>query len=116
MAAGIKKISDTKYSVTRSFVDELLGDQSALMTQAKLIPHRKNGEVVGVRMIGIRRDSLLSRLGMRSGDMLKTINGYDMSKPNSALEAYTKLRSADALTLSMERAGKPITIDYTVTK
>jgi general secretion pathway protein C len=46
--------------------------------------------------------------------MLRTINGYDMSSPDSALEAYARLRTADHLTLSIVRRGQPTTIDYNI--
>ena len=46
--------------------------------------------------------------------MLRTINGYDMSSPDSALEAYARLREANNLTLSVVRRGQAMTIDYNI--
>jgi len=112
--ANITAISDTSWSVTRTLVDRLLGNQAALMSAARMIPHEEDGRVVGMKVYGIRRASLLGRLGIQNGDMLRTINGYDLSEPNSALEAYTNLRTADHLTLSVVRRGAATTLDYSI--
>ncbi|MBO6937005.1 MAG: hypothetical protein JJ863_18685 [Deltaproteobacteria bacterium] len=115
MESGITKISDTNFRVTRGLVNQVLENQAELMRTARVIPHEENGRVVGVKLYGIRRNSLLGRLGVQNGDMLRTINGYDMSSPDSALEAYARLREADNLTLSVVRRGQPMTIDYGIT-
>jgi general secretion pathway protein C len=82
------------------------------MKAARVIPHEEDGRVVGVRLYGVRRTSLLGRLGIRNGDMLRTINGFDMTSPDTALEAYTRLRTADKLTLAVKRQNKDMTIEY----
>lgn len=114
MEAGITRVNDTTFNVQRGLVDNILTNQAELMRTARIIPHEENGRVVGVKMYGIRRNSLLGRLGVQNGDMLRTINGYDMSSPDSALEAYTRLRTADHLTLNVVRRGQPTTIDYNI--
>lgn len=111
---GINKVSDTQYNVQRSLLDSLLEDQAALMKLARVIPHQENGRTVGVKLYGIRRNSVLGRLGIQNGDMLRTINGFDMSDATGALEAFAKLRGADSLSVSLVRRGNPQTYEYTV--
>ena len=111
---GIKQVSDTKYSVQRSLVDKLLQNQGELMRSARVVPHEENGRVVGVKLYGIRKSSLFGKLGLQNGDMLRTINGFDMGSPDSALEAYAKLRSASNLSVSLVRRGNPVTMDYNI--
>jgi general secretion pathway protein C len=111
---GIEKISDTKFNIQRSLVDKVLANQGSLMKTARVIPHEEDGRVAGVKLYGIRRNSLLGRLGVRNGDMLRTINGFDMTSPDSALEAYSSLRNANKLTLAVKRQNKEMTIDYNI--
>jgi general secretion pathway protein C len=111
---GIEKVSDTKFNIQRSLVDKALANQGSLMKAARVIPHDENGRVVGVKLYGIRRTSLLGRLGVRNGDMLRTINGFDMTSPDTALEAYSVLRTADKLTLAVKRQNKEMTIEYNI--
>jgi len=112
--ANIQQISETSYAINRSLVDRLLANQAELMRTARVIPHEVDGRVVGVKIYGIRRSSLLGRLGIQNGDMLRTINGFDLTEPDNVLEAYTRLRSADRLSLSIERRGSPVSMDYQI--
>ena len=114
LGEGIEKISDTKFNIQRSLVDKVLASQGSIMKTARVIPHEENGRVVGVKLYGIRRTSLLGKLGIRNGDMLRTINGFDMTSPDTALEAYSRLRTADALTLAVKRQNKEVTIEYNI--
>ena len=111
---GIKQQSDTKYTVRRSLVDKLLQNQGELMRSARVVPHEENGRVVGVKMYGIRKSSLFGKLGLQNGDLLRTINGFDMGSPDSALEAYAKLRSASNLSVAVVRRGNPVTMEYNI--
>ncbi len=114
LEAGITQISERQYTIERSLVNQLLTNQAALMRTARVIPHEEGGRVVGVKLYGIRRSSLLGRLGIQNGDMLRTINGYDMTAPDSALEAYARLRTADRITINLQRRGSDQTIDYQI--
>jgi general secretion pathway protein C len=111
---GIRQQSETKYQVQRSLVDKLLTNQAELMRSARVVPHEENGRVVGVKLYGIRRSSLLGKLGIQNGDMLRTINGFDMSAPDSALEAYAKLRTASNLSVAVVRRGAAVTMEYQI--
>ena len=114
LEAGITAVSEREFNIQRSLVDRLLENQAELMRTARIIPHEEGGRTVGVKLYGIRRNSLLGRLGMQNGDLLRTINGYDMSAPDSALEAYSRLRGADHLTVSVVRRGNAMTLDYNI--
>ena len=112
--AGITKVSETEYRIQRGLVNRILDNQAELMRTARVVPQEENGRVVGVKMYGIRRNSLLGRLGMQNGDVLRTINGFDMTSPDKALEAYARLRESDHLTLSVVRRGQPTSVNFNI--
>ena len=95
-------------------MNRILDNQAELMRTARVVPQEENGRVVGVKMYGIRRNSLLGRLGMQNGDVLRTINGFDMTSPDKALEAYARLRESDHLTLSVVRRGQPTSVNFNI--
>jgi len=110
----ITRVSDTQYTIARRLVDRVRENQAEVIRMARIIPQEVGGRVVGVKLYGIRRNSVLGRLGMQNGDMLRTINGYDMTSPESGLEAYARLQSADHLTVAVERRGQPVTLDFNI--
>ncbi len=114
MKSKIHQVSPTEFSVDRSVVDQILENQATLMRSARIVPEQKDGKVVGVRLFGIRPDTLLGTLGMQNGDRLETINGYPMASPEKALEAYSRLRTTDKLTVTVSRRGQPVNIEYNI--
>src|SRR5690606_34061284 len=102
------------YNIDRGVVDKILENQADLMRQARIVPEQENGRVVGIRLYGVRQETLLGVLGMENGDRLQTINGYDMSSPEKALAAYARLRTADRLTISLARRGQSMNVDDVV--
>jgi general secretion pathway protein C len=114
IASKIQKISETEFNVDRSVVDKILENQAELMRSARIVPEQQNGKVVGIRLFGIRPDTLLGTLGFQNGDRLETINGFNMSSPEKALEAYARLRTAGNLNVKVNRRGKPMSIDFKI--
>jgi general secretion pathway protein C len=111
---GIQRVSATEFNVDRGIVDKILENQAELMRQARIVPEQENGKVVGIRLFGVRPDTLLGTLGMENGDRLEKINGFDMTSPEKALEAYARLRVADHLTVSVNRRGQATNLDFNV--
>jgi general secretion pathway protein C len=114
IADKIQKVSETEFNVDRSVIDNVLENQAQLMRSARIVPEQKDGKTVGIRLFGIRQDTLLGTLGMQNGDRLEKINGFDMASPEKALEAYARLRTATELTVQLTRRGKPLTIQYQI--
>jgi general secretion pathway protein C len=114
ITSKIHKISDNEFDVERAVIDNILENQADLMRSARIVPEKEGDKVVGIRLFGIRQDSLLGVLGIENGDRLSSINGFEMSDPQKALEAYSKLRTADHLTVSVNRRGKPMNIDFNI--
>jgi general secretion pathway protein C len=114
ISKGIQKVSPNEYNIDRAVVDKILENQADLMRQARIVPEQENGRVVGIRLYGVRADTLLGTLGMQNGDRLQTINGFEMASPEKALEAYARLRTADKLTISLNRNGQNMNIDYNI--
>jgi general secretion pathway protein C len=114
IAKGIVKVSATEFNIDRGVVDKILENQADLMRQARIVPEQENGKVVGIRLFGVRPDTLLGVLGMENGDRLQTINGFDMASPEKALEAYARLRTADHLTVQVNRRGQNMNLDYNI--
>ncbi|MCL2448847.1 MAG: general secretion pathway protein GspC [Polyangiaceae bacterium] len=111
---GIRKVGATEFDVDRGVVDKILENQAELMRTARIVPEQENGKVVGIRLFGVKPDSLLGTLGMENGDRLEKINGFDMTSPEKALEAYARLRTADHLTVSVNRHGQATNLDYNI--
>jgi general secretion pathway protein C len=115
IADKIERVSETEFNVERGVVDNILEHQADLMRSARIVPEKgADGKTVGIRLFGVRPDTLLGTLGLQNGDRLETINGFNMGNPEEALNAYARLRSASKLVIKITRRGKPTTLDFNI--
>lgn len=113
-AAKIARLGDNALRVDRSLVDMTLRDPSALMQSVRIMPDSQSGEILGLRLAGIRPGSLLEALGLKNGDRLETVNGFAIGRPEKALEAYARLSTASALKVRLNRGGRPLELDLSI--
>lgn len=111
---GVKKSGANSYEIDRGMLDEQLADLNALGKQARVIPHYRDGKPQGFKIVGVRPGSLYSHIGVRSGDVLQSVNGEEISSPNKALELYERLKSSDNVTVDVERRGRKVTLEYQI--
>jgi general secretion pathway protein C len=114
IADKIRKVSDTEVLIDRSAVDTIMQDYSKLMRSVRIVPEQKDGRIRGMRVKRIPGNSLLAKLGIVTGDRIDKINGFALSSPEKALQAYAKLRTASRFSVQLERKGRPMTIDYLI--
>ncbi|MBI5502007.1 MAG: hypothetical protein HY907_17325 [Deltaproteobacteria bacterium] len=112
VSSSIEVVSDTDRNVQRSLINTILDNQDIAMRQARVMPHEENGEVIGFKVYGIRRDSLFGKLGLENGDLIQSINGIPMTGADKALQAYGRLRMADRISVTVTRRGESITMNY----
>jgi general secretion pathway protein C len=95
-------------------VDDLLSDAPGLATSARIVPSIKDGQPNGFKLYAIRPSSYFAKLGFQNGDTITQFNGMDISSPEKALEAYSKLRSVSKITIEIIRRGQPVSLEYTI--
>ena len=109
---GVTRLSATDFYITAAYVDHALEQQAELMRTARIVPVTDHGHIVGVALFGIHPGSDLAELGFENGDVLETINDYDMASPERALEAYSRLRTSDWLRVVVDRHGEEVALHY----
>lgn len=111
---GVTKVSDTEYEISRGMLDEQLEDLSQLGMQARIVPNYRNGKYEGFKLVGVRPNSLYRSIGIRSGDIVKRINGTEINSPNKAIELFEQFKNSNAIQLDVERRGQQKSFNYNV--
>lgn len=107
--AGITRVGPGSATMSRESRDLILSNLAILARSARAVPANDNG-ALGFRLFGIRSGSVLAALGLRNGDLLKSINGRPTTTPQEVLAAYAGLRGASSWTLSISRRGADMTL------
>jgi type II secretion system protein C len=114
MRKHIKKSGPYSYSIDRSYLKKNMDDMGKLGKQARIVPNYRGGKTQGYKMVGVRPGSLFRALGIRSGDVIKAVNGNAIDSPSKALGLFEQLKSSSSLTLEIERRGQPKEISYSI--
>lgn len=112
--ANVNKVGSGEYEIARAEIDNVLSNMSKLATQARIVPSFKNGKANGFKLFSIRPDSLYAKIGIKNGDIIQQINGYEINSPDKALEIYSKLKDAQTITVDLLRRGKSRTMTYNI--
>jgi len=108
IGASLRRLGDREFAVSRAEFDSLFENALELGRQLRFVPETKDGHVIGVRLFGIREGSWPAALGLRNGDRLETVNGFQVSKPEALLEAYARLRTASEVNARITRSGEQL--------
>ena len=115
VAQGIRQLGPAEFEIDRSLLDRVIENPADLLKAIRVAPSKEGDSAQGLRLLGIKTGSVLGLLGVQNGDRLQKINGFDVTSPEKALEAYARLRAgADRLTLQINRGEKPMNLDYRV--
>jgi len=114
VAQGVTKIGAYDYSIDRSMLDKQLADLPTLQSQARVVPHYKDNQYQGFKLVGVRPGSLYRAIGIRSGDVITAVNGNKIDSPNKALELFEQLKSSSNIQVEIERRGQAKTLGYTI--
>ena len=79
-----------------------------------MIPHYVKGKTQGFKIVGVRPNSLYSALGIRSGDILKGVNGEQITSPTKALQFLEALKTTSQVTIDIERRKQKKTFEYEI--
>jgi general secretion pathway protein C len=112
LVAAIRGEGEGRFVVARPFLEGALGKEMTSRPSGRFVPAVVQGRRLGMKVYGIRRSSLLSHLGLRNGDIVRSLNGLDVTSADGLLSAYALVRERDSFTLALQRAGKPQVLEY----
>ncbi len=90
---------------THEAIQEHMQDLPKLLTGALAIPHQTNGNPDGFLIQDIVSGSLYELAGLKNGDIIRRVNGQEVSSPEKGLALFQELQTASSLDLEITRAG-----------
>lgn len=114
IAQGVTKTGAYDYSLDRAMLDNQLKDLPRLQQDGRVVPHYKDNQYQGFKLVGVRPGSLYRAIGIRSGDVITSVNGNKIDSPNKALELFEQLKNSSNIAVEIERRGQPKTLSYTI--
>ncbi len=101
-------------TVKRSKVESAAKNVNELMQQARVRPHFTDGKADGLSLTGIKPNSIFHDMGLKSGDIITSVNGKNIESVEDVLSFYKSLQTAESVNLKLKRRGSLKTIDYNI--
>ncbi|MCO6431869.1 MAG: hypothetical protein J5J00_13500 [Deltaproteobacteria bacterium] len=114
MKDGVATVGDNEYIVEEAELDKALENLPLLLTQARAVPYFKDGKSIGLRMFAIRSSSIFEKIGLRNGDVLKSINGNNLGDLSQAVKLFERLKEERSLSLILERNNEEKEFKYQI--
>lgn len=82
--------------------------------QMAVVPYYKNGKVLGFKVVGVKRNSFVYKMGIRKGDIILSINGYPIRSMEEGFAAFERLKDSSEINIRVLRRGREITLSYII--
>ncbi|AUX49153.1 general secretion pathway protein GspC [Sorangium cellulosum] len=107
IASNIRRVSETEIDIDRSAAEKIFAQPEIVTHTSAAIPEMRDNQVAGLKMT-IKPGSVLESFGLQSGDLVRSVNGIDLTDPEKAMMAYTRMRSDSRVSVLVERNGRPL--------
>jgi type II secretion system protein C len=104
-----------KKNISRSWIKQkVFNNLDNAMKGIVAGPNRVNGKVDGFILKKVKRYNILFKFGIRSGDIIKRINGKALNSTNKLYKLYETLKSESKINIDIERKGNPMSFDFNI--
>ena len=109
--AEIRRTSEGKIVISRDLINEALMSPQKFLRGIFIGPYFKDGKPDGFVIRYLSRTHLLSKMGLKKGDVIKKINGIEIRTVTDYYNAIRSITEGESLTLTVERKGKEMNIE-----
>ncbi|MEE3332591.1 MAG: type II secretion system protein N [Myxococcota bacterium] len=74
---------------------------ATLYSQARIVPKWDEGQMVGVQLNQVKEGSLYEKIGIRSGDVITSLNGITIDSPQASSKLLTEFTNAKEFNVLM---------------
>ncbi len=99
---------ESKVVIEQKELDDALANLDRLYSEIRIVPSPK-----GLKLLSVKPGSIVSKLGVRRGDVLEKINGSDFNM-QKGMELFSQLKDMKNFTVDLVREGQNKTIQYEI--
>ena len=111
-----KRIDASTWEVSIDNAINALTNATSIMKEVRIRPYFAIGKAAGIRIDRIKQKSVIKKMGLKDGDVIKGINGFGVMSPTKVFEAYRKYKNNSLIELQLLREDEPVTLTYNIIK
>jgi general secretion pathway protein C len=106
---GIQRNSNNSFTISRDQLTQQM-QTPEFLTQALMVPNAGGGFLVRE----IQPGSVYEKLGLRVGDVIKTVNGQPVNSVEDVMRLYAQFGSASNVQIDVRRGGRDESLTYNI--
>lgn len=111
----VQELSETSFAVSRDGVDPALRERAESFAAARIQPRYEQGQMTGVQVASIDRNSLFEQLGIAEGDTVTQVNGIIVTGQQDGVAALRELSEASEFEVTVVGAdGQARTLTHSL--
>lgn len=111
-AGGVEQ-DGNHFKVKAALVQEAMSQPDKLYSQVRAIPYTENGKNAGFKFFKVSNKSIFHQLGIRRGDVVKTVNGKTLDM-QSGMQTFSELKNLKNFEIDLSRKGTDQKFTYEV--
>jgi len=100
--------------VDKSLVEHYAKNMKDITKDIGIAEQKEGKDLKGFRVTFVRKDSHFSKLGLRRGDVIKSINGQEITSYNAAMDVYKNINAMESLSLTITRGKEEMELEYEI--
>ncbi len=100
--------------ITREELNSYIKNPNKIWKNIRIQELRKDGNLQGFRVNYVKKGSFFQKAGLKSGDVIKSIDGKELKSLADVMKYYHDIESLDALTLSILRGEEEFELEFNV--
>ena len=109
-----KKVGEKDWIIDQRALFKAMEDMGQVLTDARLTPNVVEGKVEGFRITEIKPRGIFDAIGLRNGDVLISVNNYDIDTPERAIQVISGLKGETRAHLDLMRNGQRVSFNYQI--
>jgi len=111
VTVGVTCASGSVCTIPRPLVEAIAnGERTDAWSGVRVVPYFEGGKPLGFKLYGIKPETEVAKLGLKNGDVVKSVNGIELQSPGSVFGAYGRLRHESEFTVALLREGREETL------
>lgn len=87
-------------------IQTTIGFVETILKKAVIKPYIVNGKTEGLKITGLENIKAAEGLGLKNGDIIRTVNGHPLTGKQKAYQVFKKARSKSNISFELSRDGK----------
>jgi len=108
------KTSANRWGVSKGDLASVLSDPGKILAQVRVDPYFEGDRTVGFKVSQIEKGSLVDRLGIRDGDIIKRVDGQPIDSIEKAIQVYKRVKNKRVISVDLQRDGQMSTLTYEI--